>query len=189
MTEREDQFDGAEGEDVEKVERKVVEKEEDKRGVEEKREVGEEEGEEKASLNIVAKKVHEIFRNYIRSREERKVEGMKGPPITKEDYYMMLRQYAMSHTRIREKEEKGYKEVEGKSDEDANRVYWLDENLDPETGKFYRIYRMKPCVFSLANCMDIYIYMCVCVCVCVCMYACMYACMYDVRTNIERLLI
>ena len=63
--------------------------------------------------------------------------------ITKEDYFRMLRQYAMSHTRVREKGETGYKEVEGESDKDINRIFWLDENLDPATGKSYRVCRVK----------------------------------------------
>ena len=73
-----------------------------------------------------------------------KVENMNTKaPITKEDYFRMLRQYAMSHTRVREKGEKGYKEVEGESDKNINRIFWLDENLDPATGKSYRVCRVK----------------------------------------------
>ena len=102
--------------------------------------------------------------------------------ITKEDYFRILRQYAMSHTRVREKGEKGYKEVEGESDKDVNRIFWLDENLDPATGKSYRIcrvYRILQHLFC-RNCMIIQAYVCVCTytCLCVCMYVYMYVCVY-----------
>ena len=123
-------------------EEEVAGEERERGGKEVKRE---EKSEKKKIENKVEGGVGETSETDIRSIEVWKVKDIKVPPITKVDYYMMLRQYAMSHTRIREKGEKGFKEVEGKSDEDVNRVYWLDENLDPETGKFYRIYRIKPC--------------------------------------------
>lgn len=181
LTESEDQFDRV-GEEKEKEKRGVengevngeeIERREESVLVEgeEIEENGEEKVEGKGTVKIIENEIQikgEVDKaslTDVKSTEVVKEKEMKVLPITKEDYYIMLRQYAMSHTRVREKEENGYKEIEGESDEDVNRVYWLDENLDPETGKFYHLYRLKPCVLVLCVCeyvcLYVYVYVCV----------------------------
>ena len=89
--------------------------------------------------------------------------------ITKEDYFHMLRTFALSHRRVLGDQEIEIKKTENEKlemfakKEVVKEVFWIDENLDPYTGAFlifsvFRFFKSAHLLFILFLLLQILIY-------------------------------